>query len=230
MKFAIDKVQLPIKGTFQPNQAPTPNQNRAFLQLSNFSSTLTEGQPTTVQKPIIPGGFVSNLIEYSITNLFNTNDSFDGFINLYELKQEVLTGVDNFSLVTNLDTDETKNLKTLKYQQFFSGLTHQEVSDKINGFINGVNNSFVEGDTNQPGYVPKNQFPLYYRPSLDTYKYFNLKNIVASNVEAYSNISNIYANIKPLTTTLTPGYGLIWFQNSYLPSIKFQSITTRSLA
>ena len=218
-----------FKGNLQPNKKVQPNQDRAFLQLSNFGQQSLYGPEKKVRKPVLPSGFVSNLVEYTITNLDNTNDSFNGYIRLYQLKEDIITNVDNFSLVS--DVDSVNGLKSLLYEQTFENLTVNQVVEKINYFVQGLNGNLINDDTNQTtGYVPKNQFPFYYRPSKDTYKFFNLKGTPSiSALQSFENITDIFSKIKPLKTSLTPGFGLIWFQNSYLPKLSFTTTVSRSV-
>ena len=218
-----------FKGNLKPNQKVQPNTDRAFLQLSNFNNQSIVGPEKKIRKPVLPTGFISNLVEYTITNLDSSSDSFTGYIRLYQLKEDLKTNVDNFSLVS--DIDSTDGLKSLLYEQTFQSLPINEVIQKINSFIQGVNDNFIIDETSQtPGYVPKNQFPLYYRPSTETYKFFNLKGTPSvSQLQSFENITEIFSQIKPLKTSLTPGFGLIWFQNSYLPKLNFTESTTRSI-
>ena len=218
-----------FKGNLKPNQKVQPNSDRAFLQLSNFNNQSVVGPEKTIRKPVLPTGFISNLVEYTITNLDNASNSFSGYIRLYQLKEDVQTSVDNFSLVSNIDSKP--GLKSMLYEQNFANLQINEVIEKINSFISGLNNNFIYDDPDVgPGYVPKNQFPLYYRPSTETYNFFNLKGTPSiSQLQSFENITEIFSQVKPLKTSLTPGFGLIWYQNSYLPKLNFAESTTRSI-
>jgi hypothetical protein len=216
-----------FKGYLKPNQDISPNSNRAFLQLSNFSQTLSEGPEQTIKVPKLPSGFVSTLIEYTISNP-NSSSGFTGSINLYQLKEDVTTSINNFSITTNLDSSTNGPLKNLLYKQEFTKLSSDAVIEQINSFVKGANDGFIIDNTNNtPGFVTSGQFPMYYRPSQETYN--GLINISSLTLTTYENLIKIFSNVKPISSTLTPGFGLFYYQSSYVPKLQFDSVTSRKI-
>jgi hypothetical protein len=215
-----------FKGYLKPNQDISPNLNRAFLQLSNFGQTLSEGPEQKIKVPKLPSGYVSTLIEYTISNP-SSSSGFTGNIRLYQLKEDVTTSINNFSITTNLDTSTNGPLKNLLYEQEFTKLSSDAVIEQINSFIKGVNEGFIHGYDNDPGFIPTGQFPMYYRPSQKTYN--GLINISPLTLTTYENLIKIFSNVKPISSTLTPGFGLFYYQNSYLPKLQFDTSISRNI-
>ena len=216
-----------LKGVLQKNTEVTPNINRAFLQLTDFNQTLVEGPEQTIKVPKLSSGYVATLIEYSISNP-SSSSGLTGTITLYKLKEDVTTGINNFSITSDLDTSLSGSIKTVLYSQNFTNLSTDQVSEKINLFVKGANNGFISDETTgEPGYIVTNQFPMYYRPSKSTYD--GLINISTSTLVSYENLITIFTKVKPISSTLTPGFGLFYSQNSYLPKLQFESSTSRNI-
>ena len=216
-----------FKGVLKPNQDISPNLNRAFLQLSNFGQTLSEGPEQKIKVPKLPSGYVSTLIEYTISNP-SSSSGFTGNISLYQLKEDITTSINNFSITTDLDNSTNGSIKNLLYKQEFTNLTSDKVVEQINLFIKGANDGFIIDQTNNtPGFATTNQFPMYYRPSKVTYN--GLINISISTITSYENLISLFQKVKPISSTLTPGFGMFYYQNSYLPKLQFDTSISRNI-
>lgn len=192
-------------GGIQPNQIPSANNGRAFLQLSRFSGikvledikNFVQQNSTTV--------LVKYLIEWVITNPENTQNRFTGNVYLYKLKPNEKTNSKELKVDSNVE-----DFKSLILSYAFNALSLDETIKFINDFIIACND---EGSFNGRKIFNESPFPIFYRPSNDVYK----KMIsVPSNVTPQStsyNLSQIYNKIKLNNSTLTKGWGLIYTKN-----------------
>lgn len=177
------------------NKPPVGNPNRAFLQLSNFT-TKTISRPTQSFLSLTNvNQQVSYLVEWDIQNLENEQNAFTGAIRLYSLKPVNKTLSDNI----NFDTD-LEDVKSLIFYQPFIGFSFERTIQLINNFILGVNEGKVPN-----GPTLTNQFPFAYRPALGarrilTTSDLNINPIIFSNTNKFVN-----------SITLNPGLG----QESY---------------
>jgi hypothetical protein len=193
----------------QPNVIPVANQQRGFLQLSKFQSTLQPLEPKVVYELQEEVLLTKYLIEWTLTNPENTQDRFSGSVYLYQLKPNVTVN----SKFISVDSEISENLKKLVAIESFAMLSKMDTIKFINDFIKQCNDTDVTrsgvklfNDNNAA-----NKFPIYYRPNSIMYSKLNPSTPLgasASPIEV-SNISEIYKGVK-LNPALRGGYGLIY--------------------
>ena len=193
----------------QPNVIPVANQQRGFLQLSKFQSTLQNLEPKTyfeLQENVL---LTKYLIEWTLTNPENAQDRFTGAVYLYQLKPDVTINSKNITV----DSEISENLKKLVATESFTMLSKTQTIEFINNFINTCNQSNVTKsgvklftDNND-----SNKFPIFYRPNTIMYSKLSPSTPLGSTATPIevSNISDIYKGIK-LNASLKGGYGLIY--------------------
>ena len=193
----------------QPNVIPVANQQRGFLQLSKFQSTLQNLQPKVVYELQEDVLLTKYLIEWVLTNPENTQDKFSGSVYLYQLKPNVTVN----SKFISVDSEISENLKKLVAIESFTMLSKTETIKFINDFIKQCN----ETDVTKSGIKlfndnnASNKFPIYYRPNSIMYSKLNPSTPLGSSATPIevSNISDVYKGIK-LNPALRGGYGLIY--------------------
>lgn len=193
-----------IKGNFSKNKLPVSNKNRAFIQVSQFDSTITDAPKEKVTEVIENILVTKYLIEWSINNPENMQDIFNGSVYLYELKYDEKIKSNIINVATNLE-----DLKKIRLRIDFNNLTLNESINFINNFISDCNtkNKLSTGEQLFPN---DDKFPIFYRPNSMMY------NIITStssdNINARSNLIKIYNSIKLLPDS-NVGYGLIYNKN-----------------
>jgi hypothetical protein len=173
---------------------PIPNSNRSFLQLSGFDNKVVQGPKKTLLKTQSVNVPTQKLIEWGIQNLENTQNAFTGQIRLYSLKPVGKVYTDLISYDSDLE-----DVKFLEYYEDFVGLTYEETLQKINNFIQGVNQGKI---LNGPTLTA--QFPFVYRPDSFT------RTILENGGNPQSQFSTIeYSNALKFVNsiTLNPGLG-----------------------
>ena len=193
----------------QPNIIPVANQQRGFLQLSKFQSTLQNLEPKTyfeLQEDVL---LTKYLIEWTLVNPENAHDKFTGAVYLYQLKPDVTINSKNITV----DSEISENLKKLVATESFTMLSKTQTIEFINNFINTCNQSNVTKsgvklftDNND-----SNKFPIFYRPNTIMYSKLSPSTPLGSTATPIevSNISDIYKGVK-LNPSLKGGYGLIY--------------------
>jgi hypothetical protein len=193
----------------QPNVIPVANQQRGFLQLSKFQSTLQNLEPKTyfeLQEDVL---LTKYLIEWTLVNPENAHDKFTGAVYLYQLKPDVTINSKNITV----DSEISENLKKLVATESFTMLSKTQTIEFINNFINTCNQSNVTKsgvklftDNND-----SNKFPIFYRPNTIMYSKLSPSTPLGSTATPIevSNISDIYKGVK-LNPSLKGGYGLIY--------------------
>lgn len=178
------------------NEYPIANPNRAFSELIFYDKTRIPLAPKIKTIIKTQNLFVSNLVEWEIVNPENQFDLFTVKISLYNLSEQKASqfGSSGFSVTTEVTPID----RTLNFQVEYTNKGSADTINLINTFIKGVN----EGILNMPSYtavtlgvVPqKPQFPFFFRPSPNTYKWISEQTSTTS--PEYLNVSNIYENIK----------------------------------
>jgi hypothetical protein len=193
----------------QPNVIPVANQQRGFLQLSKFQSTIQNLEPKVyfeLQEDVLATKY---LVEWVLTNPENTQDKFTGAVYLYQLKPDITTNSKNITV----DSEISENLKKLVATETFSLLSKSETIKFINDFIKACNETNVtkSGIKLFTDNSASNKFPIYYRPNSLMYSKLNPSTSLGSSAvpTEVSNISDIYKGIK-LNPSLKGGYGLIY--------------------
>ena len=204
--------------TLQPNILPTANQQRGFLQISKFPSTkesLPDKRVTEFIETVVP---INYLVEYVIINPENTLDKFTGSIYLYQITSNSTVNSKNISVNSIIP----ESIKKIVYTENFTALSKDETISFINAFIKNCNNKNTAENGTQLFYDVNNKFPIYYRPSNQTYSQMMDANSLGI---IRSNISQIYNQIK-LYPSLNGGYGLIYEKDNVgLPGeTKFSTI------
>ena len=201
---------------FSMGEIPTPNPNRAFLQLTKFNEKRTLGESEKIKKFTQRVDQVKYLIEYRCSTQNSSVNLFSGGIYIYQLPE-------NDSYLTQstvLDYDTALSAKTsypLVYD-FVIGppennpLPMEEfaklISQRIRDFHDGAS-AFCEV---QPG----QQFPFFYRPD------DSIRNTISNltdnaDLNAIQNMSKLVSLVNASTTQVTPGYGLI-YKNFLIPN------------
>lgn len=181
-----------------PNQFPIANSKSAFLQVSEFDTRVEKGKQKTLIKTTPVSQQIKKLIEWDIDNLENMMEQFTGSIRLYSLKPTTQTLSDNIQYDSNLDS-----VRSLEYYENFTNLPFEEAVNRINRFIQGVNDGKI---VNGPSV--NEQFPFVYRPNV-TIRNVLTTNSVLSNlgdplaVISYSNSLRFLNKV-----TLNPGLGI----------------------
>jgi hypothetical protein len=193
----------------QPNVIPVANQQRGFLQLSKFQSTLQKLAPKVVYELKRDVLLTKYLIEWVIINPENTQDKFSGSVYLYQLKPNVTV---NSEFLT-VDSEISENLKKLVAIESFTMLSKTDTIKFINDFIKQCNDTDVtkSGVRLFNDNDAANKFPIYYRPNIIMYSKLNPSTPLGSSATPIevSNISDIYRGVK-LNPALRGGANLIY--------------------
>lgn len=155
------------------NKLPTPNNNRAFLQLSYFpiQEVAESPQKTTSLKEVISK--VKKVVEWHIETLENTQNVFVGYVQLYNYNQNDLRfDVTNFNSQTILELEIGTTLLPTDAKIEILGKSFDETIYIINTFIKGVFDGFLTysgyNSTNQTVFL--DSLPFVVTPSKLTYE------------------------------------------------------------
>jgi hypothetical protein len=206
---------------------PISNPRRAFFQISGFDSQITNSKKKTLIKTNPVNVPTKKLVEWSIQNIENSQNSFTGQIRLYSLKPLNQTLTDNIKYDSDLES-----VKFLEYYESFQALSFEDTVNRINNFIQGVNQGKVPN-----GPQIADQFPFAYRPDA------SIRNIVdntAGSIQQTQSSTISYSNsLKFINAiTLSPGlgpasykFGLVRSKNEIGKPIKieFENITTKDV-
>lgn len=183
-------------------ELPVANNRRAYLELDYFTSqkeTDERKQKTIVQEKSVK--LVKYLIEYSIYNPDNSQDSFTGDISIFKLKSNILCNSDNLKQETNVEEFKPAPI----YRIPFQGLTMSTLQNIINKFIKEFNDGFINIE-NYPVFMSKNlsggQFPFYFR--LGYKNYLDLYNDTIDPA-AKTNLRDICKGVNPFNVN-SSGY------------------------
>jgi hypothetical protein len=175
---------------------PVSNPRRAFLQISGFDSQITDGKKKTLLKTSSVNVPTKKLVEWSVQNIENSQNSFTGQIRLYSLKPLDQTLTDNIKYDSDLES-----VKFLEYYQTFQALTFEQTVNKINEFIQGVNQGKITD-----GPEISSQFPFAYRPDASIRNIVdNTGGSIQQNPISTISYSNSLRFINAIT--LSPGLG-----------------------
>lgn len=195
------------KSTTIPNNANKEikvNSRRSFVQLSDFNkreSKLPDYESSKLQEIV---SYTKTLIEWNVLNPENMFDVFNYEITLYRLPEKPEYTTKNLTIDSTVDNTD----KSVIYKVVFNGQSMFDMSETILKFISQCEN----GELNLPPYSitsVKNQFPLYFRPSPETY----LKMTDPGSGSEYINTTNCANKID--YKTQNNGYGLIFSQGKY---------------
>lgn len=206
------------------NQLPTPNTNRAFLQLSYFpiKEVQDTAQSSSSLKEVIK--LVEKVIVWHINNLENdvTPNVFTGYIKLYNWnKDNTEFNTQNFDSETITKLTIGTQLTETSAKIDVTGNTFEEVVFIFNTFIKGVFDGYLtySGYTSADQTVFQNQFPFVVTPSAETYEKGNKFSAVTSTPDAaeiinYNKFSRAICLDKGSKQT---GYFLVWNKKGEKP-------------
>jgi len=202
--------------SFNRGQVPTPNPNRAFLQLTKFNDKKTFGEPEKIKKFVERIDQVKFLIEYRCSTQNSSVNLFSGGLYIYALPEN-----DSYLTQANvLDYDTVLSAKTsypLVYDYIIgppenSPVPMEEfarlIGQRIRDFHDGAS-AFCDVD-------PGQQFPFFYRPD-DSIRN-TLSNITDNaDLNSIQNMNTLINLVKVSTTQVDPGYGLV-YKNFLIPN------------
>jgi hypothetical protein len=149
------------------NKEINAKKSRSFIQLSDFGVRENPMDPIESIRLEQEVASVKTLVEWDILNPENAYNKFTYTISLYNLpegKKEYNTqNLQLDSVVSNSD-------KRLVYRATYNNKGVSEIGRVVSQFISQCN----DGTINLPDYpitTLSNQFPLYFRPSPETYKF-----------------------------------------------------------
>jgi len=151
------------------NNLPIGNDNRAFVQLSHFPQKQQEGSPqtTSVDRNITKA--IKKMIVWSIDNLENTQDVFNGNTRLYNLIEAENITTTNFKPTTITEITEGTNYVYTGEEIRFNNESFESVVFKINKFIQGLFDGYYADAINFLNFS-NNNFPFVVTPSNITFK------------------------------------------------------------
>lgn len=151
----------------QGNNIPTVNNNRSFLQLSYYDSNKKSAGLQTETKIEEKPLFIKKIVIWNISNPENAQNTFNGSVGLYTMKEIEENNTKNF----NYDSIEKMSIgKTFSgpiEQIIFYNETIEIVRNIVNDFIKSVYNETVEF-TDYPVSAAtnfQNSFPFAVAPS-----------------------------------------------------------------
>jgi hypothetical protein len=191
---------------------PQENQNRAFIQLTNFTQEKVLGEPdtsTTLKEDV---QLVKKIIIWDIENLENLFDTFNGSVSIHNVIPSIKTNTRNFKIdsikTLSMGTDYGAALDTLT----FSNKSYDDAVYLINKFIEGTFKSdiVITGYSfNQQNF--KDPFPFIVTPSKITYE-TGIKispNTLASDFKEGINYLRFKQGIKLVQGNLKSGFFLV---------------------
>ena len=175
----------------ESNKIPVPYDGRAFVQLSDFPSTVNVPEIYNYVTVSEDEQSIKYLIEYNILNLEN---QFDKFIFTLTTKQ--------FNENTSLGSDA----KLYKSYTFYNK-SKNEIVKITNKLLSGFN----KGNWNLPDFPSEsisNQFPFAFRANPLTYNAFS-----DPTTPQFVNLNLIYLRIRVRPASLLVGFGIIPNEN-----------------
>lgn len=224
----------PTKSSSADFNIPVPNDKRSFLQISTFGLEKIKGEPKVVTELIKESRQVKNLVEWEVTNLSTTGNTFNGNIKLFSLIPVPETLSNKMFLTTDLDPYKGTTL----YELNFTGKTSDEALTIINDFIKGVNLGKINIDgyityPSQEGSKLENQFPFVFTPSKSNTEIFLGASIdTPSGITEFNNIVNFYNKTKLSPQNKEYGFGLVWIQDvlGEQPEVKLTEVANDTFA
>lgn len=185
------------------NKLVSIKKNRSFIQLSNFTETISQDSNITATTFTDVISYVKTLVEWTLYNPQNQYDLYTFKIEIFGLPEKPQYTTENVNM--NIDIPMTD--RATLFASVFQNKTLFEMTQIITQFITQCN----EGRINIPPYPIYNlqsQFPIYYRPSQNTYKFMR----TPSDSIEYKNTINLYNSINFKSNK--GGSGLINSKNS----------------
>ena len=198
---------------------PLPNNNRAFLQLTSFNETRTPGEKEKKVKLVEKVLNVKKLVIWQISNLENTANVFNGFVQLRNvinlpLGDDNPTNTANFAIDTITKLQSGTNYGSVLEELRFESESMDSIVTKINSFIRGV----FDGTLSTPGLFRRNQnnvsdaFPFVVTPSKFTYeRAYSQKELSTSDeVAELVNFKEFQKRINLVSDVDENGYFMVW--------------------
>jgi hypothetical protein len=206
---------------YDVNTLPTANDNRAFLQLSHFITSMVKGEPTSQISVIPVVQKIKLLVEWHISNPENEQDIFTGYVYLYNLQRQKDDRLNSRNFKVDTEIKDIKDTQ-LPVSINFQGQSYENAVNLINTFISQLVQGKIDmkdfDGYNGRTFKPQNdgdQFTFAFRPSLATYE--KLTDLGGqSGLEAVlesSNIMRFYQRIKVGSGTLAAGFGIVSGKN-----------------
>ena len=195
------------KGQLNPREFPTPNENRAFVQVSQYDTRKVVLPPAELEftkSKILSTKF---LIEWIIQNPDST-EKFNGVINLYSLNQNERVAIDKLTVNSSID-----DLKSIRARTSFNQLTKVEIVAFINNFISNCDNLLKLDDGTQLFLPNEIKYPIFFRPGFAT----QIRLTGGFGKLPPQNLVDIYNQIKFNKFEKQGGYGFIYSKGSTKP-------------
>lgn len=192
--------------TLNKELLPVGNVNRAFIQLSRFTSKKVELPSETQIRMIEEVKVVKKMIVWNITTLENEQDKFTGDITLRSVKPSENVNTVNFNNSTILNLSEGTDYGLPLESVSFSALDFNGCIELMNNFINGVLNGFKDykGPVNNINNASVDTtFPLVVTPSQLTMK--TAKDLLTSNSNPTKQDSVEFQNYLRFMSKITTG-------------------------
>lgn len=215
---------------FSYDKFPTPNYNRAFLQLTNFTQTKITKPKQNSARAVLNTKLVKKMIIWDISTL-NSNFNFNGTIGLYNIIPSEKVNTKNFKPETITTLSNGTNYIGPIIEISFIAKSYNESLNLINKFIDGVFKKYID----LPQYPINNDylrsisndelFPFIVTPSKSTYELGNkLKpNDTLDEIVEFNNYNKFYENIKINSGLEDFGWFLVWDNKDGQPVIGPQS-------
>lgn len=203
----------------KPNVFPIRNDQRAFLQLTQFDKKTFFPSAQKRYTLNYKHTEIKKLVEYNITTTKSNVDSHSGSIYIYNLKPDLRTNTKNFDI--NSYVEDLKGLPEVQID--FMAYPEQKVinliNDTLGALIKGdfniiksnIQYSTVTISTGLPNYKvdANNKYPFYFRPQPSLYEIISPNNLTSTTQERLF-VSRLMAQIKAVSSDLTGGYGLVY--------------------
>lgn len=207
------------------SEKPKRNDNRAWVQVSNYNLEKTEAGTEELSYEVYKDLEVKNFIEWSIDEVDVVNGKVTGYVSTNTVvpsssspSKDLVTTVSTFQ-INPLSLSFCKPIVGSKMG--FSGFTIDETIKFINNYINSINDNGVvspiqygySGYTNFPANGPlSGQFPFVFGPNVNT------NNKRFDNDPQISNvILSIYDKIKLNPVDNDSGFVVVWSKNTIGP-------------
>lgn len=237
-------------GNFLKNEQipefPFYNDRLSAIQITNFPTKLTR-EKITLEEKIIEKIPIKYLIEYTINNLENIEDSFNGSINLIEVIQDNQNIIDT----SNVTIGSIVNSNNVKTSLVFFGQPMSGVTNLVNEFlleVQGVTRNLTTPPFNvqdgQRGYSKVGDFidnfgttsedtsyldlyPFYYRPSFELQRYMTSNdNSEQSFSVKTNNVRKLLSGVRLAGVNNNNFYGLYVSRNQISPTVETKKINT----
>lgn len=198
---------------FKSTQSPETEDNRAFLHLTRYDSTVENKPKVDIFKRVKKDKPIRVLVEYNldIPAIVNSDTVFNGDLFVYFLNDE---RYDTTNLSPGLEIDNV--VKRMVVKIGFTQLSIDTISKFINDFIKLItsqetNNDITDITTKEYGNslsleimplenkIKGSVFPLYYRPTNSLYNKLN-EEIINVNIAIPRNlaIAELFSKVRPV--------------------------------